>query len=153
MSCSVSEAVFFLFFLFYFYKQLVAEQITLLGEPARYTSRQGCRHCEGWIITSPEMFFWLKVWIGRLAPQREDLKDPTSLTLLARLEDYCWGRQDVRKGSFSRFEPFSLFGGANKRQACAPTVLRVSHLFKLLHRSFVVLPGQQEQVKEKQRQS
>lgn len=83
MSCSVSEAA---FLFFYFYKQLVAEQITLRGEPARYAGRRGCRHCEGWIITSPKMFFWLKAWNGRLAPQREDLKDPTSLTLLA------WGR-------------------------------------------------------------
>lgn len=29
-----------------FYKQLVAEQITLHGEPARYAGRRGCRHCE-----------------------------------------------------------------------------------------------------------
>lgn len=81
MSCSVSEAV---FLFFYFYKQLVAEQITQCGEPARYAGRQGCRHCERWIITSPKMFFWLKAWNGRLAPQRENLTDPTSLTLLAR---------------------------------------------------------------------
>lgn len=82
-SCSVSGAA---FLFFYFYKQLVAEQITLCGEPARYAGRRGCGHCEGWIITSPKMFFWLKAWNGRLAPQRENLKEPTSLTLLA------WGR-------------------------------------------------------------
>lgn len=82
MSCSASEAA----FLFYFYKQLVAEQITLYGEPARYARRRGYRHCEDWIMTSLKMFLWLKAWNGRLAPLREDLNDPTSITLLA------WGR-------------------------------------------------------------
>lgn len=69
MSCSAEESA----FLFSFYKQLVAGQKTLHGESARYAHRRGCRHCEGWIMTSLKMFLWLKVWNGKLAPLREDL--------------------------------------------------------------------------------
>lgn len=97
MSCSASEASFFL--------QAIG---SWANNPARGAS-QVRRHCEGWIMTSLKMFLWLKAWNGRLVPQREDLKDPTFLTLLA------WGRllrltrrKEGRKDSFSRFQPFLL---------------------------------------------